>query len=89
MKRKKLTPEEREWRRREQSAAKKNARKRIELAYKRAEDQKPGQMAVICTEWFQQAFMTADEFYRRFPYKWDAPLDSGFEQQIPMLRPMA
>jgi hypothetical protein len=41
---------------------------RVGFAYKAVADRQPGQPAVACTDWYEQAHMAKEEFYRRFPY---------------------
>src|SRR5262249_23663802 len=42
--------------------------KRIELAYEKVIDRKPGEPAVVCTDWYEQQHMTTEEFYTTFPF---------------------
>jgi hypothetical protein len=53
--------------------------KRIEFKLERVENRQPGQPAVVCTDWYQCQHMSLEEFYTRFPYKKQPPLDGGFE----------
>jgi hypothetical protein len=56
--------------------------KRIEFKLERVENRRPGQPALICTDWYQHQHMSQEEFYARFPFKTQPPLDSGFEGAV-------
>ncbi len=49
--------------------------KRIEFKLERVENRQPGQPAVVCTDWYECRHMSPEEFYARFPYRMESPLD--------------
>jgi hypothetical protein len=48
---------------------------RVEFAWERVENRRPGEPACRCTDSYQQAHMIEAEFYRQFPYKEETPPD--------------
>jgi hypothetical protein len=54
---------------------------RIEFKLERVDDRQPGQPAVVCTEWYQCQHMSRKEFYARYPFKRQPPLEGGFEAE--------
>ena len=47
--------------------------KRIEFAFERVMDRRPGEPAVRCTDWYERRHLSRDEFHARFPYQDEAP----------------
>jgi hypothetical protein len=38
-------------------------------------------ISVICTDWYECRHMSQEEFYARFPFRNQLPLEGGFEAE--------